>query len=85
MRSVPFLLLAALGVIALGGFLITVYGKARYNEGIEHCKATQAKANDNEHKQRNKLRHKARKKVASIDDIDCDLLANGWLRERDCK
>lgn len=77
--------LTALGLIALGGFLITVYGKARYNEGIQHCKAEQAKAIENEHKERTKLRWKIRKKVASVDDIACELLANGWLRESDCK
>ena len=85
MRNVPFLLLAALGVITLGGFLINVYGKAKFNEGVKHCELAQAKANNDEQNNRIKKRWVAKKKVASIDDIDCDLLANGWLRERDCK
>lgn len=77
--------LTALGIIALGGFLITVYGKARYDAGVSDCKAEQAKAIEHENKERTKLRWKIRKKVASVDDIACELLANGWLRESDCK
>jgi hypothetical protein len=85
MRSVPFLVLTAVGIIALGGFLITVYGKARYNEGVKHCELAQSKADSNEQNNRVKKRGVARKKVASIGDYACELHANGWLREQDCK
>lgn len=86
MRFPPYVLvLTALGVIALGGFLITVYGKARYDAGINHCKAEQSKAIENETKDRIIKRQNVRKKVASISDYACELHANGWLREQDCK
>jgi hypothetical protein len=77
--------LTALGLIALGGFLITSYGKARYYEGVKTCESKQSKANENEHKTRNILRQKTRKKYASIDNVYCELLAHGELRESDCK
>lgn len=77
--------LTALGLVALGGFLITVYGKARYNEGVQHCKAEQAKANSNEKDKRINTRQKVRKKYANVDDVYCELFKHGELRESDCK
>jgi hypothetical protein len=81
----PFLAIAALGVIALGGFLIVQYGKARYDAGVKHCELEQIKAIENENKDRIIKRQVIRKKVASIGDYACELHANGWLREPSCK
>lgn len=77
--------LTALGIIALGGFLIKVYGQARYDAGVSDCKAEQAKANNNEKDKRINTRQKVRKKYANVDNVYCELLSHGELRESDCK
>lgn len=53
--------LTALGLVALGGFLITVYGKARYNEGKADGKIECAQDAENA-KQKEKKQHEKRKR-----------------------
>ena len=61
MRSVPFMLITALGLIALGGFLINVYGQARYNEGKADGKIQCTQDAENA-KQKEKKQHEKRKR-----------------------
>jgi hypothetical protein len=62
MRFPPYVLvLTALGLIALGGFLITVYGKARYDAGVADGKIQCVQEAENA-KQKEKKQHEKRKK-----------------------
>ena len=78
-----FLAFAVLGLISLGG--VWFYGQSQYKGGYKQCELEQSKAVIQEDKKRDVKREKARIKVAKTNDIDCELFANGWLRESDCK
>ena len=87
MRSTTFLVLAALGLIALGGFLITSYGKARYNEGMSNGKTACEKSYDKAKEKERKQHEKRKKKNYALDGDDlrdayCEWVLGNYPRDK---